>query len=1172
MEKIESLPKPMNSKNVKLLYDTIKQDIFNINIKVKLNNIIKRNHISNSKLFNNNEKYNLPKKLKRQKNYLNLTMLGGYKKYLERIIHNKFIKLYQMTEDIYNIKIINEIISNENTHIVALFKDYLIKDDINEFIYNFYKLNESILILKEIFKYYKYNSVVYPNYILLPEKKYIYKNIKKKQKIIDLREQNINNRYEKCKKKLLIENTFYENKKVFDSNVVDSILNISNSSNINNIIFGISNDTDNFDIEYKNIYNLIEKINKVEEENKYNKYIEKSQVNNNNKNINNSNFNLNKKNIIINNLIVKNIQNVKQIIINESNKNYKTDNKNYNDQSNIKKMNINNTSDIKLDKSNLDLKSVNKKGNLYSLYLYKNKGDKKDKINAIKNLIVNYYNNQKEKSNNSLNSILKTKKINKKSRNYQSNFIESNDNIKLNTLNYFIKKDLNKCKNNQIIKGKLNIKNKDLNLKGSKEKIIDNKNKVINNIDKKIFPKIFNQNLSKIEIDNNNYNNNSQIKKSIIDGLLSSISSAKETWRNSKFTESLRDFSYKSMNFTERGKIPNKNLNKQKELENLKNTNDIFESISKILCSNKTKNSNSLGKDIIRNNTGNINNCNSSLGKNFKKQNKNKNTLNIDIKNDISNIKNSIKVHNNTDHCRCFSKEFYNDEINNLIYKEKIKPKKRCKKYNSSHKINNKIKLLDSNAIINIKKKFNYNLFFNKNSRNKISNLYDKSSTLSLMKERKTLNSNSINNNNTSEINIIKSYMTISSKLKEKKIDNDKLKINLELTKIPKIKKQKRNKSNKSKKIITKKINLLTENKLQNKHLFNYRKKINKVTNIKKQNGLFPLSARMSGIINDDSNSLTHSLNNNSKSKNKIIKYPLNKINSLTTTHINDFKNKKSKNFNNFLYNTNNNLTLSLIKKEEERKLIKKMKSNVIPDISTGTDNRRKIISNKLSISNFNNSEMNSFQANTLNSTISKFNNSLTIKNSYKMNANLNLRKNNLLRSLYSKHNFKKENNNSNSNLGINIEKNNRKIKYYEKRTNPNEPLKLKKYKEKLLTNKNKENNKNINFFNSQFLADDNSCNDYSNYYSSNFNNNSNLAHQNKSNLIIESKNYKKIKNLRYNMNNNKDSQNEYFNHTILNRNNKNYFSSLISESNIKNRLLFPFKKFPEKTPTEYKK
>ena len=60
--------------------------------------------------------------------------------------------------------IINDIIYNEKTHIVAKFKDYLIYDDNSEFFKRYYKSYESILRLPKYFEYYHTYSKIYPNY------------------------------------------------------------------------------------------------------------------------------------------------------------------------------------------------------------------------------------------------------------------------------------------------------------------------------------------------------------------------------------------------------------------------------------------------------------------------------------------------------------------------------------------------------------------------------------------------------------------------------------------------------------------------------------------------------------------------------------------------------------------------------------------------------------------------------------------------------------------------------------------------------------------------------------------------------------------------------------------------------------------------------------------------
>ena len=73
--------------------------------------------------------------------------------------------------------IINNIVYHENFSYSSIIKDYLISDDLSEFL----KLR-----LPKFYEYYETYSRIYPNYTSLPEAKFIYKNIHKKQKMIDL--------------------------------------------------------------------------------------------------------------------------------------------------------------------------------------------------------------------------------------------------------------------------------------------------------------------------------------------------------------------------------------------------------------------------------------------------------------------------------------------------------------------------------------------------------------------------------------------------------------------------------------------------------------------------------------------------------------------------------------------------------------------------------------------------------------------------------------------------------------------------------------------------------------------------------------------------------------------------------------------------------------------------
>jgi hypothetical protein len=84
------------------------------------------------------------------------------------------------SRDYYNAKIINEIIYNETTHVVSVFKDYLIFDDVSEFLKRYYNKSEAVERLPKMFEFYENYSNVFPNYVVLPENKYMYKNIERK--------------------------------------------------------------------------------------------------------------------------------------------------------------------------------------------------------------------------------------------------------------------------------------------------------------------------------------------------------------------------------------------------------------------------------------------------------------------------------------------------------------------------------------------------------------------------------------------------------------------------------------------------------------------------------------------------------------------------------------------------------------------------------------------------------------------------------------------------------------------------------------------------------------------------------------------------------------------------------------------------------------------------------
>ena len=97
------------------------------------------------------------------------------------------------SKEYYNTKIINDILYNEQTNIVSVFKDYLIFDDVSEFLKRYYKKNESVSRLPKVITFYDTYSKVFPNYVCLPESKYMFKNIERKQLQWDSKQQHLMN-------------------------------------------------------------------------------------------------------------------------------------------------------------------------------------------------------------------------------------------------------------------------------------------------------------------------------------------------------------------------------------------------------------------------------------------------------------------------------------------------------------------------------------------------------------------------------------------------------------------------------------------------------------------------------------------------------------------------------------------------------------------------------------------------------------------------------------------------------------------------------------------------------------------------------------------------------------------------------------------------------------------
>ena len=301
-------------------------------------------------------------------------------KYLKKYVHKYFISFYKNTKDDYNIRMIEDILNNESTHLVAEFKDYLIMGDITEFLQKSYNREECKKYLPKIYEYYNSCSVIFPNYVKLHESKYIYKNIRKKQKVID-NQQEQEEKLEKIKNGEII---YDEKDDFFTTKTFYSILDQTNTSYAK-LFFGI-NDKDKVDIN-ETPNNIVEKLKQAEKEAIKKKI---SLIKNNSK------LNIKDNNTIndMNNSNINRRNNSKIINKNKSRKERNKNNSNIHYLSHIqkKKINTKNHSNINI-KMNINQKRNNKIR--INNYLMKNDSKKHIKSSSSINETENDINKKK---------------------------------------------------------------------------------------------------------------------------------------------------------------------------------------------------------------------------------------------------------------------------------------------------------------------------------------------------------------------------------------------------------------------------------------------------------------------------------------------------------------------------------------------------------------------------------------------------------------------------------------------------------------------------------------------------------------------------------------------------------------------------------------------------------
>jgi hypothetical protein len=427
---------------------------------------------SNSSLKPNSQSFNFENIISKQNKPKNKNKKGihtnnriyeyqrkkGDFKYLEKYIYKHFISLYKNSKNDYNSRMIEDILNNESTHLVAELKDYLIMGDITEFLQKSYNIKECKKYLPKIYDYYNSCSVIFPNYVNLHESKYIYKNIRKKQKVID-NQQEQEEKQEKIKKgNIKLEN----NEDFFTTKIFNSILDQTNTSNVK-LLFGLNDKIDanetpnNIMVKLENAEKEVmrrkitliknnknsRKINDLMENNNT---INNININNKNMNITSNNSNNNTMNKVNNNVYIKNLKCIYNISRNKNN---------------IKGSSLTQNQTGNKGKSS---NKNSKEKNLYSLNNNYNIPANKIKY-IIKEKDLNNNSKHNDKKSNLKSEAPKSKIINKLNKRENINIMNHKDDINLkksNNINRNIYTNKNSIRGNSI--KNLNIRNKNFNL------------------------------------------------------------------------------------------------------------------------------------------------------------------------------------------------------------------------------------------------------------------------------------------------------------------------------------------------------------------------------------------------------------------------------------------------------------------------------------------------------------------------------------------------------------------------------------------------------------------------------------------------------------------------------------------------------------------------------------
>ena len=170
---------------------------------------------------------------------------------LEHMSHIKLYLKYSSYAYNYSNIIINKLVYNSTCSVLSKYKDFLILNNKKEYIYHFYSKHELYNKLKTICFFYEKKTRSFPNYFILYESKYIYKNIRKKQKMIA--SFNILKNNNNMIKEYEINNNCFDNEVFKGPLFTDEVQNeIENEENIINSNY--TNNNENYgDSLFKNI-------------------------------------------------------------------------------------------------------------------------------------------------------------------------------------------------------------------------------------------------------------------------------------------------------------------------------------------------------------------------------------------------------------------------------------------------------------------------------------------------------------------------------------------------------------------------------------------------------------------------------------------------------------------------------------------------------------------------------------------------------------------------------------------------------------------------------------------------------------------------------------------------------------------------------------------------------